>query len=126
MHDPKVLATFARHFQTGEAIPGRPGSTSQPSRRVWTRTLGHAGSWLLQMCPSICIHNAGFREAGESVAGEHQAIFCRTNPSKAIMRSRLSLTLPSIRLRTYTYLWDKVIAEGLLQASSITNRLTGA
>ena len=33
-HDAKLLASFARHYQTGEPIPPRPGGTHEPRQRV--------------------------------------------------------------------------------------------
>jgi Zn-dependent oligopeptidase len=110
MHDPKVLATFARHYQTNEPIPAelvaRANRADAFGRGLWARVQ------LLYTTVSFDLHNTTPDPAQiekvfpdnikrflpyQAVSGEHQfASFGHlTGYSSAY----------------YTYLWDKVIAQ---------------
>ena len=59
MHDPKVLATFARNYQTNEPIPTELVARSQPRRRIWPRACGRASNWCTPACRltcTVCLH----------------------------------------------------------------------
>jgi thimet oligopeptidase len=110
MHDPKVLATFARHYQTNEPIPAdlvtRANRADAFGRALWVR------GQLLYTSVSFDLHNTPPDPAQiekifpanikhflpfEPVAGDHQiAAFTH---------------LVGYSSAYYTYLWDKVIAQ---------------
>jgi thimet oligopeptidase len=110
MHDPKVLATFARHYQTNQPIPAdlvaRANRADAFGRALWVR------AQLLYTTVSFDLHNTPPDPAQiekifpvnikrflpfEPVAGDHQiAAFTH---------------LVGYSSAYYTYLWDKVIAQ---------------
>jgi thimet oligopeptidase len=122
MHDPKVLATFAHHFQTGEPIPAdlvrRANRADAFGRGLWARRQ------LVYTNVSFDLHNSipdpaklekAFADNTkrfvpyESVEGDHEiASFGH---------------LVGYSSAYYTYLWDKVIAEDFFNKFDRNNLL---
>ena len=110
MHDPKVLATFARHFQTGEAIPAdlvrRANRADAFGRGLWARRQ------LVATNVSFDLHNTTPDSARlEKVFAENIKRFLPYQPVEGDHEIASFTHLTFYSSAYYTYLWDKVIAE---------------
>jgi len=110
MHDPKVLATFARNYQTNEPIPAelvqRANRADAFGRGLWAR------GQLVYTSVSFDLHNttADRAQIEKSFAANVQ----RFLPYKTLEGDHqlASFThLTGYSSAYYTYLWDKVIAQ---------------
>jgi thimet oligopeptidase len=110
MHDPKVLATFARHFQTGEPIPAdlvrRANRADAFGRGLWTRRQ------LVYTNVSFELHNTTPDRAKlETNIAENVKRFLPYQPVEGDHEIAAFGHLVGYSSAYYTYLWDKVIAE---------------
>jgi Zn-dependent oligopeptidase len=110
MHDPKVLATFAHHYQTGEAIPaelvGRANRADAFGRGLWAR------NQLVYTNVSFALHNTAVGAAKiEQAVDENIKRFLPYAPVAGDHMVAAFDHLLGYSSGYYTYLWDKVIAE---------------
>jgi thimet oligopeptidase len=110
MHDPKVLATFAHHYQTGEAIPaelvGRANRADAFGRGLWAR------NQLVYTNVSFALHNTAVDAANiEQAVDENIKRFLPYAPVAGDHMVAAFDHLLGYSSGYYTYLWDKVIAE---------------
>jgi thimet oligopeptidase len=125
MRSPQVLATFARHYQTGEPIPAamvaRMNRASAYGRALWT------GQQNAYTAISYNVYN-GNPDAIDPEKVEEEALrrytpFTRT---PGIHQFASFGHLGGYSSAYYTYLWDKVIAEDFFQQFDRSNLLAGA
>jgi thimet oligopeptidase len=110
MHDPKVLATFAHHFQTGEPIPAdlvrRANRADAFGRGLWVRRQ------LIYTNVSFELHNrTPDRAKLENVLVENTKRFVPYETVEGDHEIAAFGHLIGYSSAYYTYLWDKVIAE---------------
>ncbi|MGA9566788.1 MAG: M3 family metallopeptidase [Candidatus Korobacteraceae bacterium] len=110
MHDPKVLATFARNYQTNEPIPAelvaRANRADAFGRGLWARFQ------LVYTSVSFDLHNMPPQEANiETVFPQNIKRFVPFKPLEGDNQIASFTHLTSYSSAYYTYLWDKVIAE---------------
>jgi thimet oligopeptidase len=110
MHDPKVLATFAHHFQTGEPIPAdlvrRANRADAFGRGLWVRRQ------LVYSNVSFDLHNATADPAKlEKVISDNTKRFLPYGLVEGDHEIAAFGHLVGYSSAYYTYLWDKVIAE---------------
>jgi thimet oligopeptidase len=110
MHDPKVLRTFARHFQTSEPIPSdlvrRANRADAFGRGLWTRRQ------LVYTNVSFELHNTTPDAAKvETNIAENAKRFLPYQPLGGDHEIAAFGHLVGYSSAYYTYLWDKVIAE---------------
>jgi len=110
MHDPKVLATFARNYQTNEPIPSelvqRANRADAFGRGLWAR------GQLVYTSVSFDLHNTAPDRA--QIERSFAANVKRFLPYKTLEGDHqlASFThLTGYSSAYYTYLWDKVIAQ---------------
>ncbi len=110
MHDPKVLATFARNYQTNEPIPTelvqRANRADAFGRGLWAR------GQLVYTSVSFDLHNTAPDRA--QIEKSFAANVKRFLPYKTLEGDHqlASFThLTGYSSAYYTYLWDKVIAQ---------------
>jgi thimet oligopeptidase len=124
MHSPQVLATFARHYRTGEPVPSamvaRMNSASAYGRAIWT------GSQNAYTAISYNVYN-GNPNAIDPDQVEEEALrrytpFTRTPGTHDFASFG---HLGGYSSAYYTYLWDKVIAEDFFQQFDHSNLLAG-
>jgi len=124
MRSPQVLATFARHYKTNEAIP-----VDLVARMNRASAYGR-GMWASQQNAYTAISYGMYKDKPQS-----------TDPDKittdALKQYTLFKQLPDTHLYAafghlggyssayYTYLWDKVIAEDFFEQFDRANLLTG-
>jgi thimet oligopeptidase len=125
MRSPQVLARFARHYQTGEAIP--PELIARMNR---ASAFGRAG-WVSQQNTYTAISYDIYK-------GKPQDVDLDTVTMENVKRYSHTVPLPGTHLYAsfghlagyssayYTYLWDKVIAEDFFQQFDSANLLGGA
>jgi thimet oligopeptidase len=110
MHDPKVLATFARNTQTGEPIPAdlvrRANRADAFGRALWVRRQ------LVFTNVSFDLHNTAPDPAKlEKVLDENVKQFLPYLPVEGDHSIASFGHLVGYSSAYYTYLWDKVIAQ---------------
>jgi len=110
MHDPKVLATFARHYQTNEPIPAdlvtRANRADAFGRGLWAR------AQLLYTSVSFDLHNTTPDPAQiEKSFPENIKRFLPYQPVAGDHQFASFTHLTGYSSAYYTYLWDKVIAQ---------------
>ncbi len=122
MHDPKVLATFAHNYQTGEAIPAdlvrRANRADAFGRGLWAR------GQLVYTNVSFELHNATPDPAKiETAIADSRKRFL----PYALVEGDHQITtfdhLLGYSSGYYTYLWDKVIAEDFFNQFDRSNLL---
>jgi thimet oligopeptidase len=121
MHDPKVLATFAKNPQTGEPIPAelvaRANRADAFGRGLWAR------GQLVYTNVSFEIHNEAPDPAKlETVVDENRRRFL---PFGVVSDHQIAAFdhLLGYSSGYYTYLWDKVIAEDFFSQFDRNNLL---
>jgi thimet oligopeptidase len=112
MHDPKVLATFARNYQTNEPIPAelvmRANRADAFGRGLWARFQ------LVYTSVSFDLHNIAPKEANlEQALPQNIKRFLPFKPLDGDNQIASFSHLTGYSSAYYTYLWDKVIAEDL-------------
>jgi thimet oligopeptidase len=110
MHDPKVLATFARHYQTNEPIPAelvaRANRADAFGRALWVR------GQLLYTSVSFDLHNTPPDPAQiENIFPANIKRFLPYQPVAGDHQVAAFTHLVGYSSAYYTYLWDKVIAQ---------------
>jgi thimet oligopeptidase len=110
MHDPKVLATFARHYQTNEPIPAelvaRANRADAFGRGLWVR------GQLLYTAVSFDLHNTTPDPAQiEKIFPVSIKRFLPYEPVDGDHQLASFGHLTGYSSAYYTYLWDKVIAQ---------------
>lgn len=110
MHDPKVLATFARHYQTNEPIPAelvaRANRADAFGRGLWARVQ------LVYTTVSFDLHNAPPDPAQiEKIFPTEIKRFLPYTPVEGDHQFASFTHLTGYSSAYYTYLWDKVIAQ---------------
>lgn len=110
MHDPRVLATFAHNFQTGEPIPAelvrRANRSDDFGRGFWVRLQ------LAYSNVSFDLHNTSPDSAKlENVMDVNRKRFLPFQPVEGSHDIASFGHLVGYSSAYYTYLWDKVIAE---------------
>jgi thimet oligopeptidase len=110
MHDPKVLATFARHYQTNEPIPAelvqRANRADAFGRGLWAR------GQLVYTSVSFDLHNnAPDRAQIEKSFAAHVKRFLPYENVEGDHQLASFTHLTGYSSAYYTYLWDKVIAQ---------------
>ncbi len=110
MHDPKVLATFARHYQTNEPIPAelvaRANRADAFGRGLWVRIQ------LLYTTVSFDLHNTPPDPAQiEKSFPTNIKRFLPYQPVDGDHQFASFTHLTGYSSAYYTYLWDKVIAQ---------------
>ncbi len=124
MRSPQVLAKFARHYQTGEAIP------SELVARMNRASAFGRGSWVSQQ-------NAYTAISYDVYKGKPQDVDPDAVTTEDLKRYSHTVPLPGTHIYAsfghlagyssayYTYLWDKVIAEDFFQQFDSGNLLGG-
>ena len=110
MHDPKVLATFARNYQTNEPIPTelvmRANRADAFGRGLWARFQ------LVYTSVSFDLHDMPPQEAKlEQAFPQNLRRFVPFKPLEGDNQIASFGHLTGYSSAYYTYLWDKVIAE---------------
>jgi thimet oligopeptidase len=110
MHDPKVLATFARNYQTNEPIPAdlvtRANRADAFGRGLWARMQ------LVYTSVSFDLHNIPPQQAKlEQAFPQNVKKFLPFKPLEGDNQIASFTHLTGYSSAYYTYLWDKVIAE---------------
>jgi len=110
MHDPKVLATFARNYQTNEPIPAelvaRANRADAFGRGLWARFQ------LVYTSVSFDLHNMPPEQANiGTVFPQNIKRFVPFKPLEGDNQIASFTHLTGYSSAYYTYLWDKVIAE---------------
>ena len=110
MHDPKVLATFARNYQTNEPIPAdlvmRANRADAFGRGLWARFQ------LVYTSVSFDLHNMPPQEVKlEQAFPQNVKRFLPFKPLEGDNQIASFTHLTGYSSAYYTYLWDKVIAE---------------
>ena len=110
MHDPKVLATFANHFQTGKPIPAdlvrRANRADAFGRGLWARRQ------LVYTNVSFDLHNTTPDPAKlENALADNTKRFLPYGPVQGDHEIASFVHVVGYSSAYYTYLWDKVIAE---------------
>ena len=125
MRSPQVLAKFARHYQTGEAIA--PELIARMNR---ASAFGR-GSWVSQQntytAISYDLHKGKPQDVDlDAVTTEDVNRYSHTVPLPGTHLYASFGHLASYSSAYYTYLWDKVIAEDFFQQFDAGNLLGGA
>src|SRR6516164_6365091 len=112
MHDPKVLATFARNYETNEPIPAelvaRANRADAFGRGLWAR------GQLVYTSVSFDLHQMPPQEAKlEQAFPVNIKKFLPFKPVEGDNQIASFTHLTGYSSAYYTYLWDKVIAEDL-------------
>ena len=110
MHDPKVLATFARNYQTNAPIPAelvqRANRADAFGRALWVR------GQLTYTAISFDLHNAALDRAQiEKSVPESSKRFLPYQLLEGDHQLASFTHLTGYSSAYYTYLWDKVIAQ---------------
>jgi thimet oligopeptidase len=124
MRSPQVLAKFARHYQTGQAIP--PELVLRMNR---ASAFGR-GSWVSQQNTYTAISYDIYKGKPQDV--ELDAVttgntkrYSHTVPSPGVHLYASFGHLAGYSSAYYTYLWDKVIAEDFFEQFDRANLLGG-
>ena len=124
MRSPQVLAKFARHYQTGEAIP--PELVARMNR---ASAFGR-GSWVSQQNTYTAISYDIYKGKPQdvdldAVTTGNTKRYSHTVPSPGIHLYASFGHLAGYSSAYYTYLWDKVIAEDFFEQFDRANLLGG-
>ena len=124
MRSPQVLAKFARHYQTGEAIP--PELVARMNR---ASAFGR-GSWVSQQNTYTAISYDIYKGKPQdvdldAVTTGNTKRYSHTVPSPGTHLYASFGHLAGYSSAYYTYLWDKVIAEDFFEQFDRTNLLGG-
>ncbi len=124
MHDPKVLSTFARHYQTNQPIPAelveRMNRADAFGRGLWTRRQ------LSYTALSLELHEKPVTQPDLERA--YYATWKRYVPFQPIEGDHMVASfrhLVGYSSAYYTYLWDKVIAEDFFSQFNRADLLAG-
>jgi thimet oligopeptidase len=124
MHDPKVLASFARHYQTNEPIPAelvrRMNRADAFGRALWTRRQ------LSYTALSLQLHEKPM--AVDELERTYYELWKRFVPFQPIAGDHMIASfrhLVGYSSAYYTYLWDKVIAEDFFNQFNRSDLLAG-
>ncbi len=125
MRSPQVLAKFARHYQTGEAIP--PELVARMNR---ASAFGR-GSWVSQQNTYTAISYDVYKSKPQDVDLDEVTVgdikrYSHTDPLPGTHLYASFGHLSGYSSAYYTYLWDKVIAEDFFQQFDSGNLLGGA
>jgi len=124
MHSPQVLASFARHYKTGEPIP------AELVERMNRASAFGRGTWVTQQNEYTAISYDLYKSKPEDVDAD-------TVTTAAEKQYTLFTPIPGTHLYAsfghlggyssayYTYLWDKVIAEDFFSQFDHENLLAG-
>jgi thimet oligopeptidase len=124
MHSPQVLASFARHYKTGEPIPAE-----LVARMNRADAFGRAG-WVTQQNVFAAISYDVYRAKPDTVELDGVTTGDREKYSllKPLAGAHLYAAFPHLggySSAYYTYLWDKVIAEDFFSQFDHNNLLAG-
>ncbi len=124
MHSPQVLASFARHYKTGEAIPAE-----LVARMNRASAFGRAG-WVSQQDTYTAISYDIYKTKPENVDLDAVAAADQKKytPFTALPGTHMYAAfghLGGYSSAYYTYLWDKVIAEDFFSQFDHNNLLAG-
>jgi thimet oligopeptidase len=124
MHNPAVLASFARHYQTGQPIPAemvrRMNRADAFGRGLWIRRQ------LSYTAMSLYLHEKPLTQAELEPA--YFAMWKRYLPFAPIAGDHMLASfrhLIGYSSGYYTYLWDKVIAEDFFRQFNPADLLAG-
>jgi thimet oligopeptidase len=124
MHDPKVLATFARHYQTNQPIP-----EEMVRRMNRADAFGH-GLWMRRQLSytalSLLLHEKPVTR--DDLERTYYATWKRYVPFEPIEGDHMVASfrhLVGYSSGYYTYLWDKVIAEDFFRQFNANDLLAG-
>jgi thimet oligopeptidase len=123
MHDPKVLATFARNYQTNEPIPAelvaRANRADAFGRGLWARIQ------LVYTTVSFDLHNTPPDTAQiENIFPAEIKRFMPFTPVPGDHQFASFTHLTGYSSAYYTYLWDKVIAQDFYSKFDHNNLLS--
>jgi len=124
MHSPQVLASFARHYKTGEPIPAE-----LVARMNRASAFGRAG-WVSQQNTYTAISYDIYKTKPENVDLDAVALADQKKytPFTALTGTHMYAAfghLAGYSSAYYTYLWDKVIAEDFFSQFDHNNLLAG-
>jgi thimet oligopeptidase len=124
MHSPQVLASFARHYKTGEPIPAE-----LVARMNRASAFGRAG-WVSQQNTYTAISYDIYKTKPEDVDLDAVALADQKKytPFTALTGTHMYAAfghLAGYSSAYYTYLWDKVIAEDFFSQFDHNNLLAG-
>jgi thimet oligopeptidase len=124
MHSPQVLASFARHYKTGEPIPAE-----LVARMNRASAFGRAG-WVSQQDTYTAISYDVYKTKPENVDLDAVAAADQKKytPFTALPGTHMYTAfghLGGYSSAYYTYLWDKVIAEDFFSQFDHNNLLAG-
>jgi len=125
MRSPQVLASFAKHYKTGEPIP------AELVARMNRADAYGRGNWVSQQNAFTAISYDVYKTKPESVdvdAVTTDAVkkYTLANPSPGTHFYAAFGHLGGYSSAYYTYLWDKVIAEDFFDQFDHSNLLAGA
>jgi thimet oligopeptidase len=125
MHSPQVLASFARHYKTGEAIPAE-----LIERMNRASAFGRAGDVALQNALSAISYDIYKSKAKDvdlnAVAVRDFRRYSLVTPLASDEKFIANFNhLANYTSAYYTYMWDKVIAEDFFQQFDQENLLAG-
>jgi len=125
MHSPQVLATFAKHYQTGKPIPGE-----LVKRMNRAEAFGRANSAQLQVMFSAVSYSMYKSDPDSTdpdlviIPDEERYTLIKPLASDAHFYASFN-HLAGYSSAYYTYVWDKVIAEDFFQQFDQKNLLAG-
>lgn len=124
MHSPQVLASFAKHYKTGEPIPAE-----LVARMNRADAYGRA-SWVSQQNAFTAISYDVYKAKPENVAVDAVTMedlkhYTLGTPSPGTHFYAAFGHLGGYSSAYYTYLWDKVIAEDFFEQFDQSNLLAG-
>jgi thimet oligopeptidase len=124
MHSPQVLASFARHYKTGEPIP------AELVERMNRATAFGRGTWVSQQNEYTAISYDVYKTKPEdvdldAVTGADQKKYTLFTPLPGTHLYSAFGHLGGYSSAYYTYLWDKVIAEDFFSQFDRGNLLGG-
>jgi len=125
MHSPQVLASFARHFKTGEAIPAE-----LVSRMNRASSFGRASDVAVQNVLSAVSYDI-YKDNPQkidldAILRSDQRKYSLFAPDEADAHMYASFShLAGYSSSYYTYMWDKVISEDFFKQFDHNNLLAG-
>jgi thimet oligopeptidase len=124
MRSPQVLATFARHYKTGEAIP------ADLVARMNRASAYGRGTWTSQQNAYTAISYGMYQDKRQNIDPDKVTTEAlqKYTPFKALPDTHMYAAfghLSGYSSAYYTYLWDKVIAEDFFGQFDRTNLLAG-
>jgi len=124
MHSPQVLASFARHYKTGEPIP------AELVARMNRASAFGRGTWVSQQNSYTAVSYNVYRDKPQSVDPDAVAVAAlkQYTPFTPLPGTHMYAAfghLAGYSSAYYTYLWDKVIAEDFFSQFNHSNLLAG-